>query len=723
MTRGLARLRHPNLALDPPPGFTLAERLAKRPLAPVEARRLARDVCAGLLHAHAQGVVHGRLGPDAVVEDGKHWVVCGLDGAGRDADPRDDVRGVGALLYQALTGTAPVGGAQTLALPRSLRAPILRSLHELPERRYGTLLEMAVALGVAKPPAPVKRRRWPVVPLVGMIGLGVVILARSAGGKGERPAAVPAAVAAPAPAAAPRVVRIADFAAPADAAWLGPGVAAMLATVLGEAPGLEIVREGDGFTIDGTVEHEGKGWVLAARLVEPAGQTTVAAERIAAASLDELVARVGALGEKYVEALAPGTRAPRLASLATGSAAAWEASLAGDLGDEDGWRRAIAADPGFFLPRARLAGWLAARGQAAEARQALDEARPLAPRAGAAGLRLLARLEARTPEERVHALELERAHAPHDLALAAELASADRAAGRIGDCVTEAARAGAHAATDLTLCRLAAGDAAGALAAAAVADDPVLAGDVALALGRFGDAREAYRRAGAKAGARLALVALRAQGKCRAPTAKSTVDDARIAHALALACGDWDEAKAAEDAARKKDPRAADELAMLRAAARGEKRTYARARSRADDAGLWAADGLDRGRRYGPVLAAARGEARADALAGFAPAPSDRFGLFEEPLLFQVALAQADLGSAEDAALACAELPAPLIYYCQGRAAEAAADVAGAFGAYREYLDRMSDADPDFWLTHEAARRIRLVVSRAHERDAQAHHE
>jgi len=97
VTKVLSRLRHPNLAIDPPPGFTLAERLVKRPLAPVEARRLAKDVCAGLLHAHAQGVVHGRLAPDAVVEDGEHWVVCGLDGAGRDADPRDDVRGVGEI--------------------------------------------------------------------------------------------------------------------------------------------------------------------------------------------------------------------------------------------------------------------------------------------------------------------------------------------------------------------------------------------------------------------------------------------------------------------------------------------------------------------------------------------------------------------------------------------------------------------------------------------------
>src|SRR5262249_49172448 len=218
-------------------------------------------------------------------------------------------------------------------------------------------------------------------------------------------------------------------------------------------------------------------------------------------------------------------------------------------------------------------------------------------------------------------------------------------------------------------------------------------------------------------------VALRAQGKCRIAVAKNGVDDARVAHALALAGGDGDEAKAAEDAARKRAPKAADELAMLRSALRGEKKTFARASGRADDATLWAADGLDRGRRYGPVFTAARGEGRADALAGFAPAPSDRFGLFEEPLLFQVALAQADLGSAEDAARACAELPSPLIYYCQGRAAEAAADVAGAFAAYREYLDRMSDADPDFWLTHEAARRIKLVVSRARSRDAQAHHE
>ena len=709
-------LRHENLALDPPPGVTLAERVAKGPLAPSEARRLARDVCAALEYAHGQGMVHGNLGADSVVLDGERWVVVGF--AARGADAREDVRAVGALLYQALTGSPPVAGARTLALPRGLRAPILRSLQEAPERRYGTIAEMAVALGVA-PPAPPRRRRriWPLVAL-GIVAAGLAGVARYLIGRGDRrPVAIVAPTPeppapAPAPAPARRVLAIGELSAPADAAWLGPVVAEMLAAVLDEVPSLEVVRAGGGLVLTGTIEHAGAGWLVAARIVDTASHATLAAERIAAGDPGELVVRVGELAARLAGIVAPGTRTPALATLTSGSAEAWQAYGAGD---EAGIRRAIAIDPKFFQAWARLATWLHGSGQTEEAEAAVATARPLAAHAGSAGMRALARLAARTPAERVAALELERAHAPHDLAIAAELAAAYRAAGRVTDCAAEAERAGAPGARDLASCRLAAGDATGALAAATASDDPLLAGDVALGLGRFAEAREAYRKAGARAGARPALVALRAQGRCKTVVHPTSVDDARIAMALAIACGDPDGIHAAEAAARKLDPRAGDDLAVLRAAVHGEPRAFARAQARAADEALWSADGLDRGRRYGPVFAAARSERRSEALAGFSPAPSDRWGLFEEPLLFEVALTQADLGSAEDAALACDELDAttPLALYCHGRAAEAAADWPGAFRAYREFLDRWSDADPDHRLVREAIRRSKLAAAKA----------
>jgi hypothetical protein len=489
------------------------------------------------------------------------------------------------------------------------------------------------------------------------------------------------------------------------------GVTDMLAVVLGENPGLEVVRAAEGaWRVGGAVEPDGAGWIIEVRVVDPDSAATIAAERIAVAGAGELMARVGALAAKLSAQLGPGAPAPALASLTTASADAYQAYLEGG---EGALRRAIALDPAFVQPRLRLAALL---GGSDEARALVAAARPLAARAGAAAALALRRLDARTPEELVAVLAAERDRAPHDLGLAAELAGAYRRAGRVADCIVEGERAGAAAVVDLVWCRLASGDAAAALDAAKASDDPVLLGDVSLLVGRFAEARDAYHRAGARAGARPALVALRAQGRCKTPVRPQTVDDARVAALLAVTCGDWEAARAAEGAARRLDPRAADDLALARAVARGEPGTFERARARATDAALWSADGLDRGRRYGPLFAAARAEGQRAVLDGFVPAPSDRWALFEEPLLYEVALAHADLGSADDAALACAELAAadaPVGLYCQGRAAEAAHDWTGAFQGYRAFLDRFADADADHRLVRDATRRIRAVVMHA----------
>jgi hypothetical protein len=721
-SRHLLRLRHENLALDPPPGPTLAERVARGPLDAAAARRLAHDLCAGLTHAHAEGLVHGRLGPDAVVADGERWVISGFGEPG-EADERDDVRAVGALIYLALTGQAPARGELAYqGLPRDLRAPVLRSLHDDKERRYGTLAEMARALGVADDaPPPPPRRVWPALVAGGVLvalAVGVAVRAR-AGRSGAGPAT---AVVPPLPRVAVvdagvgsarerRVVVVAPFTAPGEAAWLGPGVAAMMATALAEVPELEVVRSGNGTVVEGTIEPAGAGYELAARLVDPASGATLAAERAAVADLDDVVVKSGVVAARLAAVLAPGARVPPLPGLTSASAAAWRAWLEGG---EDALRRAAALDGHFFQPRAALAALLATRGRADAARAVLDEARPLASHAGVAGRLALARLEARTPAERVAALEFEAVHTPHDLALAAELAAAYRAAGRPGECAAAATRAGAPAAADLARCRLASGDAEGALAAATASGDALLAGDVALMLGRTAPARAAYLRVGAPAAARLALWALRAQGKCKAAVHIASLDDARVVAALALACGDAERARAAEAAARRFDASAADGLALAWAAARGEPGTYARAAARAAGA-TWAADGLDRAERYGPVLAAARAEKVTEALGGFTARPSDGFALFEEPLLFEAALAQADLGAPDAAAESCRLLGATapaLARYCAGRVAEAKGDYAAAFQDFRAFLDGWSDADPDHRLVREAIRRSRLAVVR-----------
>src|SRR5712691_3318187 len=108
------------------------------------------------------------------------------------------------------------------------------------------------------------------------------------------------------------------------------------------------------------------------------------------------------------------------------------------------------------------------------------------------------------------------------------------------------------------------------------------------------------------------LAALWSQGKCNQTWHNGTgEDDARAWGAAMLLCGDWPTLRDTVDYARRAaGARVADDLASYGAAARGDKGAFARARTRAADASLWSAEGTDRARRYGPLLAAARAEGK-----------------------------------------------------------------------------------------------------------------
>jgi serine/threonine protein kinase len=193
-----ARLTHPNIValydtgeqgdiayvvMELVNGPTLREALGRHgPLPPSPAARLSLEVSAALDYAHQAGVCHGSLKPGnilladdgtvkvadfsiarAATEDdpGRTGEILGADGylapevvSGDDADGRADVYGLGACLYEMLTGRPPGVDPSSTIPPRALRAGVPRDLDTIvrqamaadPADRFQTVQAMASAL-------------------------------------------------------------------------------------------------------------------------------------------------------------------------------------------------------------------------------------------------------------------------------------------------------------------------------------------------------------------------------------------------------------------------------------------------------------------------------------------------------------------------------------------------------------------------------------------------
>jgi eukaryotic-like serine/threonine-protein kinase len=193
-----ARLTHPNIValydtgeqgaiayvvMELVNGPTLREAIGRHgPLPPSRAARLSLEVAAALDYAHQAGVCHGSLKPGNVLladdgtvkvgdfsiaraaaeeDTGRTGEVLGVDGylapevvRGDDADGRADVYGLGACLYEMLTGRAPGVDPSSTIPPRALRAGVPRDLDTIvgqamaadPDDRFQTVQAMATAL-------------------------------------------------------------------------------------------------------------------------------------------------------------------------------------------------------------------------------------------------------------------------------------------------------------------------------------------------------------------------------------------------------------------------------------------------------------------------------------------------------------------------------------------------------------------------------------------------
>jgi serine/threonine protein kinase len=170
------------IVLEWPVGETLADMLATGTLDPTGGARIVAETASALSGAHAAGLAHLCLQPEAV-----RWTSGGglkITGLGIDAalagitadDPElTDTRSLGGLLYAALTGFWPGADRPDLPpapmsdgrprRPRQVRAGVPSSLDEIASRAldlggrdgrpYASPGELASALAAAIPPVPI----------------------------------------------------------------------------------------------------------------------------------------------------------------------------------------------------------------------------------------------------------------------------------------------------------------------------------------------------------------------------------------------------------------------------------------------------------------------------------------------------------------------------------------------------------------------------------------
>ena len=195
--RNAARLTHPNvvlvldtgehdgtpyLVMECLPGRTLKDELAEGPMPPARVTWIARDVLAGLAAAHEIGIVHRDVAPRNILltETGRAKIAdFGIAKAaesqsitvvgqvlgtpayvaperlrGEPATAAADVYGLGATLYEAVSGSPPFTGESAIAIAQQAVSSRPERLEHL---RPDAPLDLVTAIDHAMDPDPTRR--------------------------------------------------------------------------------------------------------------------------------------------------------------------------------------------------------------------------------------------------------------------------------------------------------------------------------------------------------------------------------------------------------------------------------------------------------------------------------------------------------------------------------------------------------------------------------------